>query len=50
VIAYTKEVPCARSDYQQALPIDNEAALVDITLPKPVPTGRDILVQGRRSQ
>jgi len=31
--------------YQESLPTDNEAALVDITLPKPVPTGRDILVQ-----
>jgi NADPH2:quinone reductase len=31
--------------YQDSLPIDAEAALLDITLPKPVPTGRDILVQ-----
>ncbi len=31
--------------YQDSLPIDNDAALVDITLPKPVPTARDILVQ-----
>jgi len=31
--------------YQDSLPIDAEAALVDITLPKPVPTGRDLLVQ-----
>lgn len=31
--------------YQDSLPIGNDAALVDITLPKPVPTGRDILVQ-----
>jgi len=31
--------------YQESLPIDNEAALIDITLPKPAPTGRDILVQ-----
>ncbi len=31
--------------YQESLPIDAEAALVDIILPKPVPTGRDLLVQ-----
>jgi NADPH:quinone reductase len=31
--------------YQNSLPIDNAAALVDITLPKPTPTGHDILVQ-----
>jgi NADPH:quinone reductase len=31
--------------YQESLPIDAEAALVDITLPKPVPTGRDLLIQ-----
>jgi NADPH:quinone reductase len=31
--------------YQESLPIDAEAALVDIDLPKPVPTGRDLLVQ-----
>lgn len=31
--------------YQQSLPIDARDSLVDINLPKPVPTGRDILVQ-----
>jgi NADPH2:quinone reductase len=31
--------------YQDSLPIDADAALVDIDLPKPVPTGRDLLVQ-----
>lgn len=31
--------------YQESLPIDAQAALVDVTLPKPVPTGRDLLVQ-----
>jgi NADPH2:quinone reductase len=31
--------------YQDSLPIDAPAALVDIELPKPVPTGRDLLVQ-----
>ena len=31
--------------YQDALPIDAEAALADIELPKPEPTGRDLLVQ-----
>jgi NADPH:quinone reductase len=44
-------VPLSQEDamravgYQESLSIDNEAALIDITLPKPVPTGRDILVQ-----
>jgi NADPH2:quinone reductase len=31
--------------YQESLPIDAQAALVDIDLPKPVPTGRDLLIQ-----
>jgi NADPH2:quinone reductase len=31
--------------YQESLPIEAEAALVDITLPKPVAEGRDLLVQ-----
>jgi zinc-binding alcohol dehydrogenase family protein len=31
--------------YQDSLPIDADAALVDITLPKPLPTDRDLLVQ-----
>ncbi|HBK07336.1 MAG TPA: zinc-binding alcohol dehydrogenase family protein [Acetobacteraceae bacterium] len=31
--------------YQESRPIDAPDALVDINLPKPVPTGRDILVQ-----
>jgi NADPH:quinone reductase len=31
--------------YQESLAIDAEAALVDISLPKPVPAGRDLLVQ-----
>mgnify|MGYP000865817873 FL=1 len=30
--------------YQQSLPIDDTAALLDIELPKPVPAGRDLLV------
>lgn len=33
--------------YQNPLPIDAAAALVDIELPKPEPTGRDILVEVR---
>jgi zinc-binding alcohol dehydrogenase family protein len=31
--------------YQQALPIDDARALIDITLPDPVATGRDLLVE-----
>lgn len=31
--------------YQQALPIDDDQALLDITLPDPVATGRDLLVE-----
>jgi NADPH2:quinone reductase len=31
--------------YQESLPIDAPEALVDIDLPRPVPTGRDLLVQ-----
>jgi NADPH2:quinone reductase len=31
--------------YQDSLPIEAQAALVDIDLPQPVPTGRDVLVQ-----
>lgn len=31
--------------YQDSLPIDAANSLVDITLPKPVPAGRDLLVQ-----
>jgi zinc-binding alcohol dehydrogenase family protein len=31
--------------YQDSLPIEAPAALVDIDLPEPVPTGRDLLVQ-----
>ncbi|AFW03280.1 zinc-binding alcohol dehydrogenase family protein [Gluconobacter cerinus] len=31
--------------YQMPLPIENPAALQDIDLPKPVPTGRDLLVE-----
>ncbi|KTS38665.1 Zn-dependent oxidoreductase [Methylobacterium indicum] len=33
--------------YQTSLPIEDEAALQDITLPRPEPTGRDILVEVR---
>ena len=33
--------------YQQSLPINNPEALTDIELPKPVPTGRDLLVKVR---
>lgn len=33
--------------YQNPLPIDNPSALVDIELPKPVPAGRDLLVEIR---
>jgi NADPH2:quinone reductase len=33
--------------YQASLPIDAPAALVDIELPKPQPTGRDLLVEVR---
>jgi len=33
--------------YQDSLPIDSPAALVDIELPKPAPGGRDILVEVR---
>ena len=33
--------------YQNSLPIDDPNALVDIELPKPAPTGRDILVEVR---
>ncbi|MEN3177112.1 MAG: zinc-binding alcohol dehydrogenase family protein [Gluconobacter cerinus] len=33
--------------YQTPLPIENPASLQDIDLPKPVPTGRDILVEIR---
>jgi NADPH2:quinone reductase len=33
--------------YQDSLPIDASAALVDIELPKPEPAGRDILVEVR---
>ena len=31
--------------YQKSLPIENEAALTDIDLPKPAAKGRDLLVQ-----
>lgn len=31
--------------YQKALPIENPASLQDIDLPKPVPSGRDLLVE-----
>ena len=31
--------------YQKSLPIEDEAALTDIDLPKPEPKGRDLLVQ-----
>ena len=31
--------------YQNSLPIDDTSALVDIELPRPEPTGRDILVK-----
>ncbi|CEA04864.1 zinc-binding alcohol dehydrogenase [Pseudomonas saudimassiliensis] len=31
--------------YTEQLPIDNEQALIDLTLPKPEPTGRDLLVR-----
>jgi len=31
--------------YQESLPIESENALVDINRPKPVPAGRDLLVQ-----
>lgn len=33
--------------YQNPLPIDDPASLVDIELPKPEPTGRDLLVEVR---
>lgn len=33
--------------YRENLPIAAEAALVDVELPKPVPTGRDLLVEVR---
>ena len=33
--------------YQNSLPIDDPAALVDIELPKPEPAGRDLLVEVR---
>ena len=33
--------------YQNPLPVDDPDALVDIELPKPAPTGRDILVEVR---
>ncbi|MGX7704502.1 zinc-binding alcohol dehydrogenase family protein [Methylobacterium sp. Gmos1] len=33
--------------YQTSLPIEDEAALQDITLPRPEPTGRDLLVEVR---
>ena len=33
--------------YQKSLPIENEAALVDIELPTPEPKGRDLLVEIR---
>ncbi len=33
--------------YQDTLPIEAAAALVDITLPKPEPTGRDLLIEVR---
>lgn len=33
--------------YRQNLPIEAEAALVDVELPKPVPAGRDLLVEVR---
>ena len=33
--------------YQKSLPIENEAALVDIDLPTPEPKGRDLLVEIR---
>src|ERR1700733_3875783 len=40
------EEPLVRAvGYQESLPIEAEAALVDITLPKPVAEGRDLLVQ-----
>jgi NADPH2:quinone reductase len=31
--------------YQESLPIDAQASLVDVELPKPEPTGRDLLVE-----
>lgn len=31
--------------FKQPLPIEHPESLVDITLPEPVPTGRDILVE-----
>ena len=31
--------------YQKSFPIENEAALIDIDLPKPEPKGRDFLVE-----
>jgi zinc-binding alcohol dehydrogenase family protein len=33
--------------YQKPLPVDDPAALVDVDLPKPAPTGRDVLVEVR---
>ena len=33
--------------YQNPLPIEESAALVDIDLPKPAPAGRDLLVEIR---
>ena len=36
--------------YQTSLPIEDEAALQDITLPRPEPTGRDLLVGGEGAE
>src|SRR5262249_37757107 len=42
------EAPAMRAvGYQKSLPIDNEAALVDIDLPPPEPKGRDLKVEIR---
>ena len=35
----------ARRGYQKSLPIENEAALTDIDLPKPEPKKRDLLIE-----
>jgi NADPH:quinone reductase len=43
--AITKENALRAIGYQVPLPIDDPASLVDFELPRPVPAGRDILVE-----
>jgi NADPH2:quinone reductase len=40
-----QEPPMRAVGYQESLPIDAPTALLDIDLPDPVPTGRDLLIQ-----